>query len=465
MMHRWNENSLFKYVSPTPKLLALAVGAILVSFAIGAFEYSINALLNAINAGSKIQFSIIYLLLFIVSIAFFILAFLERRNRSVEKDIYYLVRYRLCASSMGNPLHLRPGEVEPDVSVIRVNNSEFRIRISCRSAKFENLASLESVISDCLRKEHSNFAVVKKSEDISGCYVDYYIKDVAKEYRKQSKYKSLFDVPAYVDTKIHIRDDVVIDYSKVLNSSALIVGSTRSGKTTGIISTFLLPVLKAGSDCYGSKVVIIDPKSAELGRCSYVLSPSLDGSVEHILNEIKTFNQTRIERQQIINQKGLELGKAARWFEIGMKPCILFIDEWVSLQDLFPKKAPKNNPDYSISTFQGLIRQIATQGASVGCFLIVSTAQASVGVGGLDSVVNHSCGIRVLFKPTKEEARFLWDSGQIDSLREGTFGPGDAWFSIDDGQHNNPEFVKFPKFGQHFDEYRALDALLQSYYL
>ena len=61
----------------------------------------------------------IYFLLFIVSIGFFILAFLEKKNRSVEKDIYYRVRYRLCASSMGNPLHLRPGELEPEIFVVR----------------------------------------------------------------------------------------------------------------------------------------------------------------------------------------------------------------------------------------------------------------------------------------------------------------------------------------------------------
>ncbi len=130
-----------------------------------------------------------------------------------------------------------------------------------------------------------------------------------------------------------------------------------------------------------------------------------------------------------------------------------------------PEKAPKENPDYCLANFQGLIRQIATQGASAGCFLIISTAQASVGVGGLDSVVNHACGIRVLFKPQKDEARYIWDSGQIDELREGHFGPGDAWFSVDDGIQNDVSFVKFPKLGQQFDEYQALDELLQAYYL
>lgn len=464
MLHRWNDRSIIKYLSPTPKLIVLGAGAILISTGIGAIEYLINAVLYALNTGSKIEFSAAYFLLFIVSVGFFALAFLEKRTRSDERNIYYSIRYRLCDPAMGNPLKLKSGEVEPEISVVRSGNGEFRIRIICPSVRFEHLADLDSAISDSLRKLYRDYAVVKKEEDLAGRYVDYYITNVVHAYRRQSVYRSIEDVPAYDRAKVQIRDDVIIDYSRVLNSSTLVVGSTRSGKTTGIISTFLLPILKSGRDLYGSKVVIIDPKSAELGRCSYVLSPELNGSVEHILNEIKAFNQTRITRQQIINDKGVELGKAARWYEIGMKPCLLFIDEWVALQDLFPKKAPKENPDYSISTFQGLIRQIATQGASAGCFLIISTAQASVGVGGLDSVVNHACGVRILFKPQKDEARYIWDSGQLESLHEMQFGPGDSWFSIDDGIHNAPAFVKFPKLTQRFDEYQALNALLEDYY-
>lgn len=464
MIHRWNESSLIKYTSPTPKLLALGVGALLIAFAISVIENSFNSVLISLNTGTVIRFTPLFYLFLIAGIVLFIIAYVEKKNRTDEKNIYYLVRHRLCSPKMGNPLHLKPGEIEPNIAVVRLSEG-FRIRVVCPSVKFEKLTELPSVISDSLRKEYGDYAVIKKEEDIAGRYVDYYIINVVKKYQQQSVYRSINDVPVYEKTKIHIREDSIIDYSKVLNSSTIIVGGTRSGKTTGIISTFLLPILKAGRDQFGSKVVIIDPKSAELSQCYNVLSPSVGGYVDHILKAVDAFNKTRIARQKIINETGRKNGKAAKWYGIGMKPCILFLDEWIAVQDLFPKKASKDKPDYCVATFQGLIRQIATQGASAGCFLIISTAQASVGVGGLDSVVNHSCGIRVLFKPTKEEARFLWDSGQIDSLREGHFGPGDAWVSIDDGQHNNPEFVKFPKFGQHFDEYRALDALLQAYYL
>ena len=134
------------------------------------------------------------------------------------------------------------------------------------------------------------------------------------------------------------------------------------------------------------------------------------------------------------------------------------------MQGLFPKKASKENPDYCLAEFQSLIQQIATQGASAGCFLIISIAQASVGVGGLDTVVKNACGIRIMFKPEKEDASFIWDSKQLEVLREWSFSPGDAWFSVDDGVHNRVSFVKFPRLDERFDEYRALSELLEEYY-
>lgn len=150
------------------------------------------------------------------------------------------------------------------------------------------------------------------------------------------------DVPSDL-TKVYIRKDVYIDYSHVLNSSAIVAGRSRSGKTTAIISTFLLPMLKQGRDDFGSRIIIVDPKSAELSLCPHVLSPSINGDVEHILEAIRTFNKLRITRQKIINDYCKKKGKAAKWFEVGMKPCVLFIDEFVSIQDMFPKSHQKKN--------------------------------------------------------------------------------------------------------------------------
>ena len=144
-----------------------------------------------------------------------------------------------------------------------------------------------------------------------------------KKIYKQSIYKSIDDVPSHL-TKIYIRDDVYIDYSRVLNSSAIIAGKSRSGKTTAIISTFLLPMLKLGPDRFYSRILIIDPKNAELGLCPHVLTPALDGSVENILDAIREFNEIRIKRQQILNDFCKAEGKAVKWYSptVGMHPSL-----------------------------------------------------------------------------------------------------------------------------------------------
>ena len=85
-----------------------------------------------------------------------------------------------------------------------------------------------------------------------------------------------------------------------------------------------------------------------------------------------------------------------------------------------------------------------------------------MGNGGISSTVNNACGIRILFKPSREEARFLWDSEKLKVLRERRYVAGDAWFSADDGINNSVRFVKFPR--PEFGEYAALSRLLSAYY-
>lgn len=459
-MVRWHKDSHLRYCSPTPKILIF--GGILLLFAglIKIFEYIAFCICGLLRLNKKVDFSSVMIFFLAVSALVFIIALLELFFRGNKKNIKYIVRQALCDSSYGNPLKLKDGEIEPSVRVVD-NPKGYKITIDCVSAVFDDVAGLGMVISGCLRNKYGMYAVVSKEEDLAGRFTDYYIEDVVSGFYKQSIYKSIDDVPSHL-TKIYIRDDVYIDYSRVLNSSAIIAGKSRSGKTTAIISTFLLPMLKQGRDGFESKIIIVDPKSAELSMCPHVLSPAPNGSVEHILDAIRGFNSTRIERQKIINGFCKAKGKAVKWFDIGMKACILFLDEFVSIQDMFPKKASKDKPDYSLADFQGLLRQIATQGASAGCFLILSTAEASVGTGGLETAVNNACGIRILLKPSMNEARYLWNSDALKVMRERQYGAGDSWFSADDGNNNSVRFVKFPRI--EFGEYEALSELLSLYY-
>lgn len=444
-----------KFYSPTPKLF-LGVGSLLIlSMLILLAEQIVTFFLRLFEKGVA-NYKIAIISLLSVACILFVVAITEFILRSNKRRIQYLLQRKFCEVKYGNPLNLKEGEYLPVIKVFE-HPKGYKIRISCKSAKFSDLLNLDSSISSYLTGRFNNFSVIAKTQDIACNYVEYIIQDVVSNANKQIIYNSIEDIPSDV-TKRYIRDDVYIDYSKVLNSYALICGRSRSGKTTGAISTIILPTLKQGADKFGSKVIIIDPKSAELSRYPFTFSPDINGNAEKILKVINGFNDIRVKRQQVLNQyKG-----SVKWFQIGMKPAILFIDEFLSFLDLFPVKPPKDNPHYCLSYIQSLLQQIATMGASAGCFLIISVAEASVGAGGIPSIINNACGIRILFKPSKQEARYLWSADKLETMNEREFMPGDAWFSADDGINNNVSFIKFPKL--EFNEFEALSDLLIKYY-
>ena len=368
-----------KFYSPTPKLF-LGVGSLLILSMLILLAEQIVFFLRLFGKGAA-NYKIAIISLLSVACILFVVAITEFILRSNKRRIQYLLQRKFCEVKYGNPLNLKEGEYLPVIKVFE-HPKGYKIRISCKSAKFSDLLNLDSSISSYLTGRFNNFSVITKTQDIACNYVEYIIQDVVSNANKQIIYNSIEDIPSDV-TKRYIRDDVYIDYSKVLNSSVLICGRSRSGKTTGCISTIILPTLKQGADKFGSKVIIIDPKSAELSRCPFTFSPDINGNAEKILKVINGFNDIRVKRQQVLNQyKG-----SVKWFQIGMKPAILFIDEFLSFLDLFPVKPPKDNPHYCLSYIQSLLQQIATMGASAGCFLIISVAEASVGAGGIPSIL------------------------------------------------------------------------------
>lgn len=243
----------------------------------------------------------------------------------------------------------------------------------------------------------------------------------------------------------------------------LFCGKTRSGKTTAIIS-LLLQVLMAGRDDYGSVVIIIDPKQAELSRLPHVVTLDANGEAMAILDALRRFNEIVAVRQQILNDLSEQSGDAVHWWEAGMHPSILFLDEYVACRTMFPVKPPKGNEDYCLATFDGLIKRIVTMGASAGCYVIISIAEASVQDGGLPSMLRSAMSTKVLMRPTMPEARLLWSPEQLEALAASSrvYGPGDAWFSSTDGVHDNVSYVHFPQM--EFPAYRELGRLLQEYY-
>lgn len=147
-----------------------------------------------------------------------------------------------------------------------------------------------------------------------------------------------------------------------------------------------------------------------------------------------------------------------------MHPSILFIDEYVACRTMFPAKPPKGNEDYCLASFDALIKRIVTMGASAGCYVIISIAEASVQDGGLPSMLRSAMSTKVLMRPTMPEARLLWSPEQLEALAASSrvYGPGDAWFSSTDGVHDNVSYVHFPKM--EFPAYRELGRLLKEYY-
>jgi hypothetical protein len=260
-------------------------------------------------------------------------------------------------------------------------------------------------------------------------------------------------------TQIRIQKDTSIDLTS--SGSILVAGKTRSGKTTGIIE-ILLNVLLHGRDSHQSEVIIIDPKCAELSRLPHTVSLDENGNAQPILNALKKFTETIKNRQKVLNDLCEQTGNVLKWWEIGMHPSFLFIDEYVSARAILPSRASKDNPEYCLSTFDNYVKRIVTMAASAGCFCIISIAQASVSEGGLPSMLREAMSTKILFRPTLEEARLLWDSNSIQTLPQRQYQAGDCFWSSTDGIHDYVSFAQFPNLD--FDVYRQLGLLLSLYY-
>ena len=168
------------------------------------------------------------------------------------------------------------------------------------------------------------------------------------------------------------------------------------------------------------------------------------------------------ERQSVLNDLSEQKGDVVHWWEADMHPSILFIDEYVSLRSILPTKAAKDD-DYCLATFDSLIKQIVTMGASSGSFVIISVAECSVGEAGVPTMIKSAMSTKVIMRPTMTEARLMWDSDKVADLNVNRFfAPGEAWLSSTDGEHDIPCNVTFPNMK--FAAYRELARLLQEYY-
>lgn len=375
----------------------------------------------------------------------------------VRVRIYYRVRKGLFAYEYGNPLHLKEGELLPKIRCKELGNDKYELSITAITSTIAELQNISSSISSCLNCKLERFAVTSTDTDVAFNKVRFTIEDVTTH--KELVVHSVKELKQDTPTKLIIQTQTYIDLTT--SGSILVSGKTRSGKSTATIA-LLLQSLIWGRDKFGSEIIIIDPKQAELSRLPHTVTLDEDGKATKILQALEQFAHSIVERQKVLNDLSEQNGDAVKWWDAGMHVSFLFIDEYVAARTLFPTKADKENPDYSLATFDGLVKRIVTMGASAGCYIIISIAEASVSEGGLPAMIRSAMTTKILFKPTLTEARLIWDSEKLKDFGERTYNAGDAWFSSTDGIHDNVNYVHFPIM--QFSVYRELGKLLHYYY-
>lgn len=378
-----------------------------------------------------------------------------------ENRIRYMVRRALFSPSHGNPLHLKDGENIPPVACTAIKTEDgyrrYFITIKAKSCTVDDIRALSSFVSSALTGRFKNYAITQTRVDLAFNHVNFVAEDVTID--RAIVAQSVDDLRTDSPTTLKIQDGTTIDLTT--SGSIVEAGKTRSGKTTGVIA-LLLQALAWGKDKFGSMIIIIDPKRAELSRLFGVVTLDEDGGGRAILAALQKFAELITTRQAVLNERSEEAGDAVHWWDIGMHPCLLFLDEFVAARTLFPKRADKEDPEYCLATFDALLKRIVTMGASAGCYVIISIAEASVEEGGLPAMLRSAMGTRILFKPTLPEARLLWSADKLEvMLDRGHYNAGEAWFSSTDGEHDDISFVRFPRL--EFPAYKALDNLLRLY--
>lgn len=359
----------------------------------------------------------------------------------------------------GNPLHLREGQRLPKIRCQKDGEGRYKLIITAQTVSAETIMVADSSISSSLRgTRFGRYGVTR------ACVSDDHTKVIFTLEDKLANHKlTVTDVEELRQKDpftLVIQDDTSIDLTT--SGSILVAGKTRSGKTTGV-ACLMLQALLQGRDKYGSEIVMIDPKRAELSQLPHVVTLDPDGGVRGILDAMRAFVETILKRQECLNEMSAEAGDAVHWWDAGFHVSILFIDEYIALRAILAgeKRSSKDNA-YSLAAFDDLVRRIVTTGASAGCYMILSTAEASVQEGGLPALVRAAMSTKILFRPTEQEGKLMWDTERLATLPRRDYQAGEAWFSSTDGEHDGVSVVNFPRM--EFPVYRELGRLLAAYY-
>lgn len=453
---RFRRNSSWVlWLPPDDFALFLAVMAGIPGLLVGIAGYAVGGMSVETLPESGPFFRGASLLCFYVAIVFLLFAGLMLLFSAVyprieppQSAIARMVRRTIGDPTKGNPLLLWDGQWVPRVRCFCDGGGFYRVRIDMEGTRPDKVQNAIAAISGGLTGKMYRYAVVKANTDVAVNFVELVIEDVGSDWTIAAD--TVDELRGSCPYLLRVDRRTAIDLRT--SQSILVAGRTRSGKTYGIIA-LLLQVLSFGPDGCGSRVSIIDPKGAELSRIPGVFSPGVDGSTAPILEALHSFEELRQERQRYLNDLAGESGKAMTWWDAGMHVSLMFIDEFVACRSLFDSKQVKE--------FDAIVKRLTTMGASAGCYLVICVAQASVGEGGLPSMVQEACTTRVLFRPSMSDARLMWGSDMIADLPQRDYPQGAALFTTTDGVHESPSFVQFPTM--RFPEMEALGELLGSY--
>ena len=454
-------------VHAAPNVKAMALGAVL---CLGGFlfislgqilDYTVLSLLSGSSENmARIvdAFERYGLLCCAIGAAFLFIALIIAMREKPSRKLRDRIIQGLYDPRYGNPLSLADGEMLPPVQCEEFEPKVYELTVSALPSTVDAIAQLGPAISSRLSGKFSNYAVTRTSSDDAQNSVTFRIEDVTVD--RQLVVDDVDELTPNEPYLLAIQQGLSLDLTT--SGSILVAGKTRSGKTTGVLS-LLLQVLSRGPDEHGSQVLVIDPKQAELSRAPHVVTLDEDGEGRGILESIRGFAATIPKRQALLNDLSVERGDAVHWWEAGLKPSFLFIDEYVSLRTVLPARSSKEEPDYSVKAFDDVLKHIVTMGASAGCYAIISIAEASVGEGGLPTMLRNACSTRVLFRPTASEARLMWDGAVLDDApSHRQYTQGEAWLTSTDGEHEAITVVKFPLLK--FRAYGELARLLDLYY-
>ena len=267
---RYGEQSRVAFWPPMKKItllgyIFLALGTLPLFFAnslhqLGSYDgVNLEAIVDFV-AGWMLTFAGISLLLFCI-------AFLVDRYTPERIAIRQMLRYRLFSKAGGNPLGLKNESAIPSLNVKDDGEGRYRVIIDTTACSADTLVKLPKIISSGLIDNYAGWAVVAVEEDPASSYVSYIIEDVTRSRKIVATH--LEDIYGDCLSVIIIQKGFALDLTK--SGSILICGKTRSGKTTAV-ECILMQVLVHGPDRFGSKVLILDPKGAELSRLPYTLS-------------------------------------------------------------------------------------------------------------------------------------------------------------------------------------------------